>query len=1028
MKSLSKSELGILRYIKTKEKIILTSGTISKKDYFSSLNESDISNPEFRDFLNYDKDPEILKEFNEEALRHFLQIKYKKTFPFSLSIFTNNKELLRRTILWWFHRNTNFDPDTIKILSPNSLNKIQKSLIDNILTMKKSRTTLIQIVNAAPGTGKTTAANTLAYTLREEGVLLISYTNESIKENYKRFFEFPEGKSNSGLKKYGNNTKDPPLINLATVDSLAARIIGDSSDSQFDRFIQLASINIDPNKFIHPKRKRIYNHIIVDECQDIDDLRGNFILTFCRKIGIQSLTLFGDPRQRIRGQNGQWYSELWENTFDYSKNGHKSENFEPVIRIGFEETYRFQEESILKLVNTLSEVRPTLHVELKAPVELNKSDTDYKPIEIIPLFKLFSPGFIENILSKSGSTCIIGPSIEADNKTTNAGRSIAAAFKEAGKNISFRNDGAYVPDAIPFLTIHSVKGREFDSVFLFGMSNYPNSFSMIPSEEALSLIFVAHSRAKRKIYYIDSSSKFTLPLNVKSEFVNSESYDGIIQDSHSDFDKINSAKMRHFDVKALVEDHSFLRFIEENRYTINKDENPYRAEDWVSEAKPKEISSSLWGFILSFDYMSQLTSYENVFNYYFCSILENKYIVLALDVIVKEQLEGNIINNYKDGLRVFSKDIGSEDKILIKNIREIKIPLYGDILYLYEKYFDDMGNHSLDISTLEKYRKIFKDKDKLCSSEILTNALKAKITSEAKFGGSIETSVSDKDFKVLHGKIDYIDSNMNVYELKSTSSSAKEFSSLLQVWLYYVLNDEPESFAYIIDLQKGILYEITSNESIYRWRYLIRSYFIVRHHVDLVTARRNYLLNYGKDEEKKRILDVNLHENVFSVDTEFANQKDIFEIALVNMKDPYRTIVDLCRPASLEGMMFALDWLPHTVTEMYKSSMDRVKTTFGLNVGKFSDKPILTYYVCNVDVEWCQRKDTQKIDLSYEARKISEKCGTFTGGNMSPKLGELYTTFAPYPLEFQSHLLAHTAVCDALMLYELVKLGILKIN
>lgn len=1013
MKSLNKSELGVLLYVKTNNKI----ESKSKKEYIDSLKSEDYNLPLFQNFLKYNKDPDILKEFNEEALRHFLQMRYKKTFPFSLAVFTGNKENLRKTILWWFQNNTLFDPDKVKILTPSSLNQIQQSLIVNATTLKRiPKKTILQISNAGPGAGKTTAANTLAYTLREEGVLLISYTNESIRENYKRFFEYPDGKSVSGLKKYNG-----PLINLVTVDSLAAKIIGDSSDSQFDRSVQLASININPDMFLHPKRGRFYNHIVVDECQDIDDLRGNFILTFCCKIGIKTLTLFGDPRQRIRGQNGQWYSELWEDTFDYTKNGHSSANFSPIIRIGFEESYRFQEESILNLVNTLSEARPSLHVNLKSNNLMNNIKT---PIEIISLGQLFSKGYLESLLKDSNngtqaSTCIIGPSIDGDNKTTNAGKRIASAFKEAGKMISFRSDGAFVPDAIPFLTIHSVKGREFDSVFLFGMSNYPQSFSMIPSEEALSLIFVAHSRAKRKIYYIDTSEKeqFVLPLNVKSEFVNKESYSGFIEDSHSDFDKINSAKMRHFDVKTLIEDHSFLRFMEENRYTLIKDDKPYIVDDWKSELKPKEISASLWGFILGFDYVSQLTSYENVFNHYFYCILENKYIVLSLDTIVKEQLEGKIINNYKNGFRVFSKDIEPNDKVILTKIKECITNneiLYSDIIYLYEKYFEDTS--SLD---LEKYRQVFANKGPLVSSQILTTALK---------GGQIETSVRDQDFNVLHGKIDYLDPNMNVYELKSTTALSKEFSSLLQVWLYYVLNGEDESFAYIIDLQKGVLSEVKSNESIFRWRYLIRSYFIIRHHTELVTARRNYLLNYGSTDIKKRILEVDIKENIFAVDTEFHGKDDIFEIALVNMKDPYRTIVDLVLPSTLDGMIFALEWLPHTVTEMYKSNMDRIRTTFGLNTGKFSETPILGYYVCPVDVDWCTRTKVQKLDLSRDARCLAEKCGSFTGGNMAPKLGELYTTLAPYPLEFQTHLLAHTAVCDALMLYELVKLGILSLR
>ena len=56
--------------------------------------------------------------------------------------------------------------------------------------------------------------------------------------------------------------------------------------------------------FSHPTE--LENIIIfVDECQDIDDIRGNFILLFCQEVGIKSLTLFGDPRQNIRSNCGK---------------------------------------------------------------------------------------------------------------------------------------------------------------------------------------------------------------------------------------------------------------------------------------------------------------------------------------------------------------------------------------------------------------------------------------------------------------------------------------------------------------------------------------------------------------------------------------------------------------------------------------------------------------------------------------------------------------------------------------------------
>ena len=37
---------------------------------------------------------------------------------------------------------------------------------------------------------------------------------------------------------------------------------------------------------------------------------------------------------------------------------------------------------------------------------------------------------------------------------------------------------------------------------------------------------------------------------------------------------------------------------------------------------------------------------------------------------------------------------------------------------------------------------------------------------------------------------------------------------------------------------------------------MIKSYFVLRHHVDLVTARYNYFHTYGNEVERRRINDV----------------------------------------------------------------------------------------------------------------------------------------------------------------------------
>lgn len=991
---MNKEELGIIYNVFTQEK----AENFSKEEYLKRLEDypkeacqSIIK--DFRDFI-YE---EIYPDFDTPSLINLLQASLRKTFPFSRTIFRND-ESLRKGVYWYFK------PEKLRLPSKETLNPRQREVLDNISKWER-RKTVLQVINAGPGTGKTTTANTLAYELRDEGVLLISYTNESVRENLHRFYQYPEGKQNSGFKKY--NGPNPPNINLATVDSLASKVLGDFSDTNYDQTIVRARRNLNPIQFSHPTRVRFYNHVIVDECQDIDDLRGNFILYFCQEIGIKSLSLFGDPRQRIRSNCGKWYRDLWCNEYSFEKNQLNLERFSINFRIGFDITYRFSSQVMNDVVNKISSTRPELHVNLQTHHE---EDPKYSPIEIITLGKLeillcSDPDFTK-------STVIIGPSITADNQTSNAGRKIASLMKTHGKKIMMKNEGAFVPNAIPFLSIHSAKGREFDNVILFGMDNYPDSFPMIPREEALSLIFVSHSRAKRKIYYIHHNPKknFTVPLGVPKEHIFTN--ETTIVEPSGDLDKINKASMRHFSVNQIIRDHSFTKFLESNGYLVQICETPIRFKNWKFPQKPNHVSGSLWGFICGFYFQCQLIGYEKMYKQYFRHVLEKKYEIVSKEIIIQDSLKGLIVNGIRilADCKVLTEEITVMDLALFEELKET--PDYSKILYLYDRYYNE---ETEDILTYEDLNIDFSDVN--------------IYTFVKNFGeGECEVSVTSEDFKTLHGRIDFRDNDKNIFEFKSSSQSAKSYESNLQAWLYHVITrkDNPKAYVYILNTQNGYLYEVTSNQSVERWKYILRSYFILRHHVDLVNSRRNYILSFGKEEQKDKIVNASNKENMFLADTEFAEGEDIFELALVNIKDPYSSLVDLFLPSNLPNMRFALKWLPHCSQGMFTSNISYFRTKFNVIVDKVKEKPTIGYYVCKTDIKWCIR-DFYPIDVSQYARKETEKTGFFTGGTFGPKLGELYTHFSLCPLEFQKHLQAHQALCDTLMLYELVVLGELRL-
>lgn len=1041
--SLSKFELALLLWKRKGRKIV----NLSKRDLQKEIDDSSPAKDEdilIESWKSSDILAPALEDFSTEDLRSYLQIKYRKTFPFASTLFLDN-DGYRQTLLWWFSKETAFvaSDDVPRYIVP--LNQAQEKIIENIGSSKRHKT-LLQIVNAGPGTGKTTAANRLAYSLREEGVLLISYTNDSIRENYQRFFEYPLARKIVGLKKYNADT----LINIITVDSLAARILGSSSDNQFDQSIKTAARNIDPFKFLHRQRRLFYNHVVVDECQDIDEIRGYLILKFCETLGIKTLSLFGDPRQRIRSNCGKWYSSLWDKTFDYRSNQCDSEAFEPVFYVSLTETYRYENNAMTDLVNSLSARRENLHVSLESKVVRD----NFPPIKIVSLEHLMEKEFLNNLIQNNGSNsaaqqansvAILGPSIIAENNTSNMGKSIAKLFRYHNFPLYFKNEGAFIPDAFPFLTIHSSKGREFDYVFIYGMDGYPYNFSMIPYEEAESLIFVAHSRARKAIYYIapqKRESPFVLPRGVPNEMI-----DPLSEKNTSDLPitliENNEETMRHQTVTSLLEDHNFFRFLEANRYFPILGE-PCSLKDWEIYEMPDHFKQKeflpVWGFIVAFDFQAQLTSLRIIFNRFFKDLIDGNYVVLSPMVSIRAQMEGKIVDGREvsSGRKVLSHEISPTDKILLEETYNIldtfelhgkrSSPytcaynrLYGNICNFYYRYLMDDGlthNH--------------KEADFTSFFEKSVSFLvKSKIALETFGKGEVEVSTTDPGFSFLHGRIDYVDSDRNIIEFKN-GSLAKEYSTLLQAWIYYVLlyaEGKNPVAAYTFDLKKGILYEVTSNQHVSRWQHIIRNYFQLAHHVSLVQKR----LTMARDDprtppEYLKRLSSHLPDNIYTVDTEFY-EGSIFDISIVNISDPYRTVIDLLLPATFDGLVFALQWLPETKADMYNSTIKTVNSSFRLlhdRSTNSSNPPTLAYYIASQDVDWCQYPSINRLNLCSSARREAENKGSFTGGNFGPKLGELYTNLAPFPLEYQSHLHAHTSLTDALLLYELLVLRLLE--
>jgi hypothetical protein len=983
---------------------------------------------------------EYLTSYTPTELRTMLELRYRMSFPFPLSFLPVNKS--HRLLLSWFRYVLGLkDSDFNGIRNPRSFNEDQLSVFKHVSSYKHGYNgdpeTKIIVVNAGPGTGKTTTANSLAIQNMNEGVLLISYTNEAIKENYRRLHEYPGtyGKIGSGsnAKKWEKN------ITVATVDSLAARINETTTETEHDKAIRLAINNVSAIKFYHPSRGTFYQHVIVDECQDIDSLRGELILKFCAVVEAKTLTLFGDPRQRINGTRGEWYSQLWTvhgNPF--------------IVQVPLTVSYRFDNNpKILEIVNKLSERRPSLHVTLTTSTDPEmSSSTNQEMSSLEPscgsepsnIIGVSNIGTLVDAILKSGNPgqwAVIGHTIDRNNKTAATAHFIATVFRANGIRCYFRSDGAFVADAVAFLTIASAKGKEFDNVILFGMGGYPKTFGMVPHDDAESLIYVAHSRAKRQMWYMipdyhGESVKFTVPRGIDPEDVDLLEDHKIILDQQTItaedlFKAVQEDSHPHFSVTELVDDHSFSKFMTINRFSATVS-NTIDIPNWTKPVRPEYISKQLWGILLALRFQTILN--PNTLLTMFKPLLTNNYIIKSKQQIASDKAKGKIISGKERGTETLVTDF-QPDVVTISMIRSICRKPFDSITYNEWEYISRC--YSLFICGNDSEIAQFFDRPAFDHSLPDYDPEFIKIIE----GGSVEVQMNVN--KYFHGQVDYIDPEGNIYELKTCGSSyqgrggttpTQSQRNVLQAWLYFVMlyagtnNLDEGKTVFLVSLTEGKIYEVTSNRNVESWKYLLRCFHLLWYHNTLVQQRRSYLIDNGLFTAPKE----EIPEKSYSVDTEFnMGSKEVFEIGMVNIYDIFSTFIDTPRPSSKQAFEFGLEWtkLPKRCFETSTITLPRrFKIAESLTLPE--TPPTLYHYLADADVIWYSKTyKVNTVDLGARARVEALKHGSFEAGNMPPRLGELYTLLSLVPLETQTHLTAHIALADALMLYELLVLGLI---
>jgi hypothetical protein len=841
----------------------------------------------------------------------------------------------------------------------------------------------ICVVNAGPGTGKTTTANEKAYQLSSEGVLLVSYTNEAINENYNRLHYYPKIKSIIGKKKY------PRKLTVTTADSLASYVLGGIITDNYDDTV------INATTILKTDIKFPYNHLIIDEAQDINEIRGTFLKTLYTCGHVKSITIFGDPRQRLDSKAGKWYQDLWING--------------EVKKVGFTQTHRFVNEGLLNLANHLSLQRPELHVELHnttlentIPIKLWHVQYNNQDSDLIRLSK-----YLKQLNQKGLSyndIVVIGPSINRDNQTSKTGKRICAVFKDQDIPCYTTSEGSYLPSGIRFSTIHSIKGKEYRVVIIFGMYDFPNTFKEIPYEEADSLIYVAHTRAKQKIIYL-GDNPFCLPRHVPENFIEMKKSNKLIKTRQTE----KSLTTMYFPISDVSESHDFRKLIKTNSGSIEIE----RIDVIPPKVGPAQFDSRLWGVFCGLGVEMFLI------NDYFSNIrkLAAKQYICVKDKEYRTMVSnGEIFRGFrKDGVLIINQEsmvnalLDDERKELV---RILTVPLeqltWNEWKILVITYDFLVGGHMNSRYDLRLIKNV-NVPDFKSIADWLKNTY-----------GEVKEVEGNVRFSYLLGQYDaYL--NETLFEFKTSSKDTPSMSYQLQTIMYDSCLPSKEKIIY--NLENGALFRVSSSKSKEWWLHLMQSYAIIRNHITYTEWFRSLQIR------KKKIIP-EIKDNIYTCDTEFIpHDEKIFDLAYVNVYDPYKSIVQMLNPGE-RNIRMAIDWISEHTEDWSENKLNNLLINSPDNVinllNQLNPNSTFYYYICGIDVKPITNPLSIKINIAPSIRDISKHHGANLQSGSPPKLGDIYGKIV-FPIEFQDYLQIHTALSDALLLYTFIKCGFLNI-
>lgn len=820
----------------------------------------------------------------------------------------------------------------------------------------------VMAVNSGPGTGKTTTAAHKAARLMSEGVLVVSYTNAAVNNFLAKLLEIVNDIDEID-KKPGKK------IWLATIDSISqVSLPKGQRKTDFDAQVEAAIRDHDQfaSVFLTLDNRPLYQHLIVDEGQDVSNERYELLFEIYRRWSFKSLTVIGDPRQRLNIRNGGRYQEmLIRGTTDEDLDPRvigaaqsapcRAGTLEKPVVVKYHISYRFLNPLLLELCNHISSTRPEIHSALTS-----ETKGERKLLTKYATFDEIASDILSKIQAgtKPASICIISPVTQKASATKTKFDAIRQILATNGVMTS----DEYKGEMLYVTSIQSVKGLEFDHVYFIAASGFPTYMNSEYQDinDGQSMNFVINTRARHTITYLtDATMRAT----------------DMVPDSMTTGGTAKQVKyQREVYPEAIRSDdidiQDYKRFYEHNMLRVAQEEVCKFSTESVPSNYLYEIVSASLALV-----KGKITPLQ----------MPNEIVPLA-DTIYRDYVRRGMMYDMR----------GKDHKI---HISESQVQA---VIALRAEYDET------DIDAHKSFKECMVSKPSLLSSMTQINDVVMKVSNLIKTNNRNNGEVKQE---------------IITERIRTTSIITPTAMLIFSESLYLgalIKKRNPSKNIYLVCLQSGIILKIGDvPRPVKQYEYMINALFTITVQSRLVRGRGRYSL-----------ANVDHNQPWYFVDTEFAprtwhKSDTIYDIALINGFDPYASIVTYlkCDPKSFNPFLNPniqysdLEGAP-TADELY--------SFFCHIVGE--KKAVIWYFSASHDIAPFYeqhkyydkaREDPEKGDWVY--KKDLDYEFTFSNarqGNAKGTQSELYNALLNTNIGSYRHIVLHTAVSDAVLLAE----------